>query len=184
MMAGLAFSRRSDLAPALVAGAFLWVMLGLPVDAWFRTGRLSTAFTWALFPWFVGWLTGYALEHLTDPSSLWYVAGAEVLPGPLREIASFPGFVVGLGLCALIERVENRTGKTPTVLPLQVFGALFLFWLATSMADKSLPDSWKQGQFLFAAGAVCLGWLGIRVARTVLNANATRQAIEQRQASR
>lgn len=167
----------------LVGSAFLWILFGLPVDAWIRTGRVATAVTWMLFPWFTGWLTGYALEHLADPESLWYVPAATWVPGPLREFAGFPGFLAGLVTCIFIEKLENRTGKTPTVLPLQVFGLFFGFWLVSSIAAKSLPESWKQGQFVFGAGAVCLAWLAVRVARTVLNDNAARRAIEERKGS-
>jgi len=169
----------------LVGGAFLWVLFGLPVDSWFRTGRVSTTLTWALFPWFTGWFCGYALEHLADQASLWHVSVFERVPAFLRHSAGLPGFAVGLVGCALIEQVENRTGKTPTALPLKAFGAFFAFWLVSAVAAEKLHLSkrWRDGQFLFPFGAFCLGWLAVRVARTVLNANAARQAIEERKGS-
>lgn len=183
----LAFQMAHEVLPALAGGFFLWVMLGLPVDAWFRTGRLSTAFTWALFPWFTGWVAGYALDHLTDPGSLWHVPAVAHLPGPLREFASFPGFALGLGLSAAIEWLENRTGKNPTVRPLQVFGVIFGVWLVSCVVfEKSghLPSHWKKGEFLFGVGALCLAWLAVRVGRTVLHSNPTRQEIERLKATR
>ncbi len=177
MTAALAFKMAHELVPALLGGFFLWVMLGLPVDAWFRTGRPSTAVTWALFPWFTGWFTGYALDHLADPESLWHVPVASDLPW--RDGACFPGFLAGVVACALIEKLENRTGKTPTLLPLQVFGVCFGVWIVGAMMKL-----WEAGEFLFGVGALCLGWLAVRVMRTVLHANATRQEIERLKATR